>query len=183
MSRPSVMIVTGATNGIGEAAAIELARRGAHIGIVARNPRKASATVARIQAAASGAPVDVFIGDLALMAEVRRVAGEMLDHYDHIDVLVNNAGIQLPEQRATSEGLPEMVAVNYLAPWLLTSLLRDRLVGSAPSPVVVAAPEAPRVGWTIDPKTILTDTGPFVRGGVLRAYGQSKLLDVLFTLE
>jgi retinol dehydrogenase-12 len=183
MSRPSVMIVTGATNGIGEAAAIELARRGAHIGIVARNPGKAGATVARIEAAASGAPVDVFIGDLALMAEVRRVAAEMLDHYDHIDVLVNNAGIQLPEQRATSEGLPEMVAVNYLAPWLLTSLLRDRLVASAPARVVVTASEAHRIGWTVDPDTILTDTSPFGRAGVMGAYGKSKLLDVLFTLQ
>jgi retinol dehydrogenase-12 len=183
MSQQKVMIVTGATNGIGEAAAIELARRGAHIGIVARNPAKAHATLARIEAAKPGAPVDVFIGDLALSADVRKVAAEMLDRYDHIDVLVNNAGIQLPEQRATSEGLPEMVAVNYLAPWLLTSLLRDRLVASAPARVVVTASEAHRIGWTIDPETILTDTSPFGRAGVMTAYGKSKLLDVLFTLE
>lgn len=177
------MIVTGATNGIGEAAAIELARRGAHIGIVARNPRKADATVARIEAAAPGAPVDVFMGDLARMKDVRKVAAEMLDRYEHIDVLVNNAGIQLPEQRTTSEGLPEMVAVNYLAPWLLTSLLLDRLVASAPARVVVTASEAHRIGWTIDPDTILTDSSPFGRAGVMPAYGKSKLLDVLFTLE
>jgi retinol dehydrogenase-12 len=183
MSQQPVMIVTGATNGIGEAAAIELARRGAHVGIVGRNPRKADATVARIQAASPGAPVDVFIGDLALMADVRKVAAELLDRYDHIDVLVNNAGIQLQEQRTTSEGLPEMVAVNYLAPWLLTSLLRDRLVGSEPARVVVTASEAHRIGWTIDPDTILTDTSPFGRAGVMPAYGKSKLLDVLFTLE
>src|SRR5579864_5359332 len=117
------MVVTGSTNGIGEAAAIELARRGARVGIVARNPVKASATVARIEAAAPGADVDVFLGDLALMSNVRKVAAELLDRYDHIDVLINNAGIQLAEQRTTSEELPEMVAVNYLAPWLLTSLL------------------------------------------------------------
>jgi retinol dehydrogenase-12 len=183
MSQQPVMIVTGATNGIGEAAAIELARRGAHVGIVGRNPRKADATVARIQAVSPGAPVDVFIGDLALMADVRKVAAELLDRYDHIDVLMNNAGIQLQEQRTTSEGLPEMVAVNYLAPWLLTSLLRDRLVGSGPARVVVTASEAHRIGWTIDPDTILTDTSPFGRAGVMPAYGKSKLLDVLFTLE
>ena len=183
MSDQRVMIVTGATNGIGEAAAIELARRGAHVGIVARNPVKADATVALIEAAKPGAQVDVFIGDLALSADVRKVAAEMLDRYDHIDVLVNNAGIQLSEQRATSEGLPEMVAVNYLAPWLLTSLLRDRLVASAPARVVVTASEAHRIGWTINPETILTDTSPFGRAGVMTAYGKSKLLDVLFTLE
>lgn len=183
MIQQPVMIVTGATNGIGEAAAIELAHRGARVGIVARNPRKADATVARIEAARPDALVDVFIGDLAEMSDVRKVAAEMLDRYDRIDVLVNNAGIQLREQRTTGEGLPEMVAVNYLAPWLLTSLLRDRLVASTPARIVVTASEAHRIGWTIDPETILTDSAPFGRAGVVRAYGKSKLLDVLFTLE
>jgi NAD(P)-dependent dehydrogenase (short-subunit alcohol dehydrogenase family) len=183
MAEPQIMIVTGATNGIGEAAAIELARRGARVGVVARNPGKAEATVAKIQEIRPDAAVDVFIGDLALMQDVRKVAGEILDRYDHIDVLLNNAGIQLAEQRVTSEGLPEMIAVNYLAPWLLTSLLRDRLVHSAPARVVVTASEAHRIGWTIDPDTILTDTAPFGRAGAMPAYGRSKLLDVLFTLE
>lgn len=183
MSPQPVMIVTGATNGIGEAAAIELARRGARVGIVARNPRKADATVDRIKATTRDAAVDVFIGDLSLMSDVRAVAAQILERYQHIDVLLNNAGIQLVEQRVTSEGLPEMVAVNYLAPWLLTSLLRDRLVASSPARVVVTASEGHRIGWAIDPTTILTDTAPFGRGGVLRAYGKSKLLDVLFTLE
>lgn len=177
------MIVTGATNGIGEAAAVDLARRGNHVGIVARNPRKAEATVARIRAVTPNAPVDVFIGDLSLMADVRKVAAEILDRHQQIDVLVNNAGIQLQEQRTTSEGFPEMVAVNYLAPWLLTALLRDRLVASAPARVVVTASEAHRFGWTIDLETIFTDTSPFGRAGVMTAYGKSKLLDVLFTLE
>src|SRR5436305_3535026 len=136
-TEPKIMIVTGATNGIGEAAAVELARRGAHVGIVARNPVKADATVERMRHAAPGATVDVFIGDLALMADVRKVAAEMLDRYERIDVLVNNAGIQLQQQRATSEGLPEMIALNYLAPWLLTALLRDRLVSCAPVRVAV----------------------------------------------
>jgi len=182
-NEPQVMIVTGATNGIGQAAAIELARRGHHVGIVARNPKKADATVLRMQAVSRGAPVDVFIGDLSLMADTRKVAAEILDRHEHIDVLINNAGIQLNEQRATSEGLPELIAVNYLAPWLLTSLLYDRLVASAPARVVVTASEAHRMGRTVDPDTILTDTSAFGRGGAMLAYGKSKLLDVLFTME
>jgi retinol dehydrogenase-12 len=177
------MIVTGATNGIGEAAAIELARRGARVGKTARNPDKARATVAKIHVAAPDATVDVFEGDLSLMGDVRKVAEQMLDRYERIDVLVNNAGIQLQQQRVTSEGLPEMIAVNYLAPWLLTSLLLDRLLWSAPARVVVTASEAHRIGWTIDPDTILTDTSPFAAAGAMRQYGKSKLLDVLFTLE
>ena len=117
------------------------------------------------------------------MSEVRKVAAELLDRYERIDVLVNNAGIQLRRQQATSEGLPEMVAVNYLAPWLLTSLLRERLVASAPARVVVTASEAHRVGWSVDTDRILTDISPFGRAGVMSAYGKSKLLDVLFTFE
>lgn len=183
MDEAPVMIVTGATNGIGEAAAIELAHRGAHVAIVGRNPVKAEATLERIRTVAPGATVDVFIADLALMGDVRKLASEILERYERIDVLLNNAGIQLPEQRSTSELLPEMVAVNYLAPWLLTDLLRDRLVASAPSRVVVTASEAHRLGWSIDPETILTDTSPFGPGGPMRAYGKSKLLDVLFTFE
>jgi NAD(P)-dependent dehydrogenase (short-subunit alcohol dehydrogenase family) len=177
------MIVTGATNGIGQAAVLELARRGALLGLVARNPTKAEGTVAQIRAAVPGAPVEVFIGDLALMADVRRVATEILDRYGRIHVLINNAGIELNEQRTTSEGLPELVAVNYLAPWLLTSLLHDRLLESAPARVVVTASEAHRIGWTIDPETILTDVRPFGLGGGFQAYGKTKLLDVLFTFE
>jgi retinol dehydrogenase-12 len=183
MSQQQVMVVTGSTSGIGQAAAVELARRGARVGLVARNPRKVEETVALIKASSPAASIDVFIGDLALMSDVRKVSEEILDRYERIDVLVNNAGIQLREQRTTGEGFPEMVAVNYLAPWLLTSLLRDRLVAPAPARVVVTASEAHRMGWSVDPDTILTDTSPFGRAGVMTAYGKSKLLDVLFTLE
>jgi short-subunit dehydrogenase len=87
MSEQSVIVLTGATNGIGEAAVIELARRGARVGIVARSPRKAEATMARIQAATPGAPVDVFIADLALMTDVRKMAADILDRYERIEFI------------------------------------------------------------------------------------------------
>ena len=76
-----------------------------------------------------------------------------------------------------------MIAVNYLAPWLLTSLLRERLVASVPAGVVVTASEAHRIGWSVDPAIILTDVSPFGPAQIMSAYGKSKLLDVLFTLE
>jgi NAD(P)-dependent dehydrogenase (short-subunit alcohol dehydrogenase family) len=177
------MIVTGATNGIGEAAAIQLARGGARVGVVARSAPRADATVARIRETTPDAEVDVFIADLALMDDVRKVADEVLDRYERVDVLINNAGISLQQQRVTADGFPEMVAVNYLAPWLLTSLLRERLTESAPSRVVVTASEAHRLGWTVDPNTVLTDTTPFGAAAAMREYGKTKLLDVLFTFE
>lgn len=183
MSKQHVVIVTGATSGIGEVAAVELARRGSRVGIVARNPGKADTTVERIRAARADAVVDVFLGDLTLMADVRTVGAAILDRYEHIDVLVNNAGINAPKQRVTKEGHPEMLAVNYFAPWLLTSLLRERLCASAPARVVNTASEAHRIGWTIDPDTDLTDTAPYGGLGSQRAYGKSKLLDILFTKE
>jgi len=175
--------VTGATNGIGEAAAVELATRGFRIAIVARSEKKAETTVGRIRRSTPQAQVDVFLGDLALIGDVRRLGAELSDRYERIAVLINNAGVELTAQRTTTEGLPEMVAVNYLAPWLLTSLLRDRLVASAPARVINTASEAHRFGWTIDPEVIFTDTSPFGPARGLRAYGKTKLLDILFTFE
>ncbi len=111
-----VIVITGATHGIGRAAAIELARGGARLGLVARSEAKAIETRADIERAAPGTQVDIFLADLSAQADVRRVALELDRAYDRIDVLVNNAGLHAFEQRITVDGLPEMVAVNYLAP-------------------------------------------------------------------
>ncbi|MGH9136709.1 MAG: SDR family NAD(P)-dependent oxidoreductase [Acidimicrobiales bacterium] len=182
MTNP-ITVVTGATSGIGRAAAIELARRGSDLGVVARDPLKADATVAAIREAAPDANVDVFLGDLAVLADVRKLAAEIGDRYERIDVLVSNAGIHATTQRVTVDGLPEMVAVNYVAPFLLTNLLLDRLRASAPSRVVLTASEAHRLGRGLDPDRDLRDTRPFGLTGSFGAYGKSKLMDVLFAME
>ena len=120
MPTTPIIVLTGATSGIGQLAAIELAKQGAHLVIIARNADKADATRALIDEAAPGSPCDVFFADLAIMDDVRRVGQEIAAHYERIDVLINNAGIHPFEQRVTCDGFPEAVAVNYFGPWLLT---------------------------------------------------------------
>ncbi|MDC0743321.1 SDR family NAD(P)-dependent oxidoreductase [Polyangium mundeleinium] len=181
-SRP-VIVITGATHGIGHAAAIELARRGARLGLVARSEAKARTTRADIERAAPGTPVDVFLADLSAQADVRRVARELDHAYDRIDVLVNNAGLHAFEQRITADGLPEMVAVNYLAPWLLTHCLRDKLVASAPCRIVNVASDAHRNVRVLDPARHLCSTQAFTGRESSEHYARSKLMDILFTQE
>ena len=126
-----VCVVTGATSGIGKAAAAALARQGAEIIVVGRDPGRAEATAAAIQA--DGAPPPkVEIADLARLDQVRALAGRLNQTLDRIDVLINNAGLVLNERQVTPDGYEHVFAVNHLAPFLLTNLLRPKLTASAP---------------------------------------------------
>ena len=148
-----VVLITGATAGIGQAAAVELARRGAAISLVARNPDRAEATARVIADAAPTAPaVRTFLADLADLEAVRSVATEVAKELEHIDVLVNNAGIAARRQRITVDGLDEMLAANYLGPFLLTHLLLDTMRASAPSRIVIVGSEAHRFAGKLDPE-------------------------------
>ena len=177
------VVITGATAGIGKAAAIELARRGADLVLVARNPHRASAAVTEIHETAPDAEVDVFRADLADLDDVRTVAAELRDAFDTIDVLVNNAGIDAIEARRTAQGFDEMLATNYLGPFLLTHLLLAPIRAAAPARVVVVGSEAHRFASRLDPERF-EDMGDY-RGLIpsQRAYGRTKLLDLLFAAE
>jgi short-subunit dehydrogenase len=99
-----VIVLTGATSGLGRLAALELARKGAHLALVARNQARADALRTEIEQAAPGAKPEIFLADLSLLAEVYRVGRQIGAYYPRIDVLINNAGVHAFSQRVTSEG-------------------------------------------------------------------------------
>jgi NAD(P)-dependent dehydrogenase (short-subunit alcohol dehydrogenase family) len=177
------IVITGATSGIGQCAALALARQGAHLVLTARSRTKADATLGMIEAAAPGTQVNVYYGDFADLASVAALGREIVAHHARIDALINNAGLHAFKPRVTSDGYSEMVAVNYLAPWLLTNILRETMVRSAASRIVTVASEASQQGAGFDPLAALTDTRPFTARGSSAIYGQTKLMNIMFSLE
>lgn len=175
------VVITGATSGIGKAAALELARRGAALTIICRNPGKGRDTVAEIERAVPGASADLVDADLADLERVRRAAEELRDRHRSIDVLIDNAGIHATAPRMAN-GFDHMLAVNYLGPFLLTSLLLDELAAAAPARVIVVASEAHRLAGRLDPERF-EDLSDYRLLGSFRAYGRTKLLDILFAAE
>jgi len=139
------VLVTGGTAGIGRATAMGLAMMGAHLGITGRDRGRTEGAAREIRAA-SGGQVDVFVADLSSQSEVRRLAEQVLQACPRIDVLVNNVGGYWNTRHVTADGLERTFALNYLAPFLLTNLLLDRLKQSAPARVVTVASNAHTTG-------------------------------------
>jgi NAD(P)-dependent dehydrogenase (short-subunit alcohol dehydrogenase family) len=166
------VILTGATRGIGRAAAIELARRGAQVAVVGREPERVRATAQE----AGGAHEHV--ADLASMDEVRRLAADLLERYPRIDVLANNAGAMFTSRHVTPDGYEQTFALNHLAPFLLTNLLRERLAESG-ARVVTTSSDAHR-GGVLDIDDLQSEHGRFA---AMRVYGTTKLCNILFTRE
>ena len=168
------MVLTGATRGIGRAAAIELARQGAEVAVVGRDEARVGA-VADEARQAGDAEVHEHVADMTLMAEVRRLADELRENYEHIDLLANNAGALFASRKVTEEGFERTFALNHLAPFLLTHLLRERLRGAR---VVTTASDAHRSG-SLD----LDDLQSERSYSAIRVYATTKLCNVLFTRE
>jgi len=176
------IVLTGATGGLGALAATSLAATGAHLVITARSAQRAEATISSVREVAPTADPEVFVVDLSRPGEVRKVGEEIRARYGRIDVLINNAGIHAFEPRVTADGLPEMIAVNYLAPFVLTRELLPSLQRSPAGRVVNVASEASRRHGDLRIPQVLSDTTPFTARGSSERYGQSKLLDIMFTL-
>jgi NAD(P)-dependent dehydrogenase (short-subunit alcohol dehydrogenase family) len=170
-----LVLITGATRGIGQAAAIEIARQGVEVALVGRDPARVKRVAREAKAAGGGAPIHEHVADLMLMAEVRSLAEEVGGRYEHIDVLANNAGALFSSRRETAEGFERTFALNHLAPFLLTNLLRDRLRGGR---VVTTASDAHKSGL-LDLEDLQSEKGY----SAMRVYGTSKLCNILFTRE
>ncbi|MBV9775182.1 MAG: SDR family oxidoreductase [Gemmatimonadetes bacterium] len=176
--RGRVCLVTGATLGIGRATAVGLARQGARVGIVGRSRERGEAVRAEIAREAGASAVELFLGDLSSQAEVRRIAGEVRARFGRLDVLVSNAGVYTRRRESTVDGIETQLAVNHLAPFLLTRLLLDLLTASAPARVVVVSSEAhrgARIPWD--------DLQGERKYSGLRAYANTKLMNLLFVRE
>jgi len=173
-----VVVITGATSGIGEVAAERLASMGARIVAIARDRARGEATLARLRERAPGLAHRVYYANLSLLAEMKRVVGEIAAAEPRIDVLINNAGALFDKRQLTSDGLELTFATNHMSYFVVTHGLRECLLASAPARVINTSSEAHR--------RMKIDFGDLqgARGyGPFKAYGRSKLCNILFTRE
>lgn len=174
-----VVVLTGGTSGIGEAAAVKLARMGARLVLVARDASRAEATLKRLQKVPPGAAGHTtHVADLSLVADTRRVGHEIAAAEPRIDVLINNAGLICARRQGTAEGYELTFATNHLAYFVLTQALLSRLLASAPARIVNTASQVHR-GAKLDFGDLQSQHGYSGFG----AYAKSKLANVLFTNE
>ncbi len=173
-----VALVTGATNGIGKVTALELARAGYRVLFTSRDPRKGERVLEELKAQSGSDALELYVGDLSSMAEVRRVALEVRAKYPRLDVLVNNAGGVFMEHQTTVDGFEYTFAFNHLSYFLLTNLLLESLKAADHARVVSVSSSANYGG-----KIVWNDLEGSSRYSGFGAYSQSKLMNILFANE
>ena len=173
-----VVVITGATSGIGQVAAERLAGMGARIVLVARDKGRGEAALARLRERAPGAAHSIHYADLSRLAEMKRVAAEIAAAEPRIDALINNAGALFSSRHITKDGLELTFALNHMAYFVLTHGLSERLRASAPARVVNTASDAhKRANLDLDDLQSANGYSGF------KAYGRSKLANILFTRD
>jgi daunorubicin C-13 ketoreductase len=170
------IVITGASSGVGLAAAEQFAAQGDRVVVIGRDAGRLAAAVERVRVAGKGREPDAFRADFESFQQVRELAARLLEAYPTIDVLANNAGGIIAKHRRTVDGNEATIQGNHLAPFLLTNLLRERLSGAR---VVNTASAAHRQGRP-DPDAFAGDPANYK---AMRAYGGSKSANILFTAE
>src|SRR5918998_1896983 len=173
-----VVLITGGTSGIGSAAATALAAMGAEVVVSGHNRERGEAALAEIRRASGSEKVSLMIADLAVQAEVRKLADDLKERHEWLDVLVNNAGLIRSKRAETPDGIEMTLAVNHLAPFLLTNLLLDLLIESAPSRIITVSSEARRSA-----QLDFDDLQSERRYRAFPVYGMTKRANILFTYE
>lgn len=172
------VVITGATSGLGEAAALELARRGARVVLTARSVAKGEATLAKLRVINPVAHA-LHVGDFSVLAQVKRVAAAIASSEPRIDVLANNAGAVFATRGRTVDGLERTFAVNHLAPFVLTTMLLDRLKATPGARIVTTSSGAHPFGGALRLDD-LQSTGKY---RFMQVYGRSKLANIHMTRE
>lgn len=180
--RGRVCLVTGASNGIGKAAAIKLANMGASLVLLCRDRDRGETALAEISLRSGNEDIDLLVADLGSLCQVRKAAGAFLESQRPLHVLVNNAGAIHMDRNLTEDGVETTFAVNYLGHFLLTGMLLDRMRDSGPARIVNVSSEAHRIGYA-DGRMAFDDLMGERQYGGWKAYGQSKLANILFTRE
>jgi NAD(P)-dependent dehydrogenase (short-subunit alcohol dehydrogenase family) len=172
------VVITGATSGIGEVAALTLAKMGARIVAVARSRQRGEATLAQLRSSAPGIAHAIHFADLLRLKEMKRVAAQIADQESRIDVLINNAGAIFATRQLTEDGLERTFALNHMAYFVVTDGLRERLLASGPARIINTA-SAAHLGANLD----FDDLQSAKSYIAMKTYGRSKLCNILFTRE
>lgn len=173
------VVITGASGGIGLEAAVAIARMGARVALVSRPGQKANRAFDEVRVRSQSADVTLHTCDLSSMTDVRRLAADIREQYAKLDVLINNAGTVNQTRRITADGFELTFAVNHLSHFVLTNLLLDRLIASAPSRIIHVSSAAHR-GGDLDFDNLHYEHGGY---SILNSYSRSKLANVLFSNE
>ena len=173
-----IVVVSGATSGVGLATLWQLAKADAHIVMVVRNKDKAEKVKMDINGKYD-VNIDIFIADFSKLADINKVANELLDTYKQIDVLINSVGIHSTKKKYNEEGIEMCFCVNHLSVFLLTKLLLDRMIDSAPSRIIQVNSEGHRF-CSAKPKDVNFRRRLYYG---LRGYGASKTAQLLTTWD